>query len=325
VRHAASVTLFACFLTSGACLFPNLGGLSGDAGGDDAQTIDAAPSCADAGFTCAGGDCCQSPLVEGGTFLRSNESTAPATLSDFRLDRFKVTVGRFRAFVGAGGGRATNPPAIGAGAHPGIPSSGWDPSWNAFLPATDADLGVQLVQCANPTWTDQPALQESLPITCITWYLAFAFCAWDGGRLATEAEQNYAAAGGSEQRVYPWSFPADAAVIDPTYANYGCTDAGLMCIDAVGAHSPRGDGRWGQADLVGSMLEWQLDWGAPNTYSVPCTDCALLIDVADAGMRSDRPLGGFSYPANLQYTYLRNSDPPASLTAARGMRCARSP
>ncbi|WP_437529260.1 SUMF1/EgtB/PvdO family nonheme iron enzyme [Sorangium sp. So ce726] len=47
-----------------------------------------------------------------------------------------------------------------------------------------------------PTWTDAPAANEDKPIVCATWLELFASCAWYGGRLPTQAEMNYAAAGG---------------------------------------------------------------------------------------------------------------------------------
>jgi sulfatase modifying factor 1 len=107
----------------------------------------------------------------------------------------------------------------------------------------------------------------------------FAFCAWDGGYLPTEAD--YAASGGSEQRAYPWSSPADSVTIGPTYASYSCLGDGLAgctttdCIP-VGSH-PAGNGRWGQSDLGGNVHEWILDLADfPGTYPNPCVDCAEL-------------------------------------------------
>ena len=119
-------------------------GLPGD--GPPAMTVPA--SCA-AGLlqTCGAftnADCCRSPLVAGGDYFRSydvgadggslSDKSFPATVSSFRLDQYEITVGRFRAFVEGNMGTRSNPPAIGAGAHARIPGSGWQASWNQFLP-----------------------------------------------------------------------------------------------------------------------------------------------------------------------------------------------
>ncbi|WP_437596635.1 formylglycine-generating enzyme family protein [Sorangium sp. So ce590] len=251
--------------------------------------------------------CCASPRVPGGRYDRSNDEAYPAEVSDLRLDRYEVTVGRFRSFVEA---YPESRPAGGAGAHPTIPRSGWDDGWGSRLPATQAELREAL-KCKPGlhTWTDDTGDNEARPISCVSWFVAFAFCAWDGGRLPTEAEWNHASAGGGEQREYPWgnAFP------NATYAVYDAAGSAV-----VGSKSPRGDGRWGQADLAGNLWEWTLDFHGP--YLARCSDCAKV----EGG--STRVIRGGSWwqpEAEDISTPLRESWDPADLTDALGVRCAR--
>lgn len=188
--------------------------------------------------------CCDARAVPGGTFNRFGDPRYPALVSDFALDTFLLTAGRFRVFVDAMNGDIRgNAPAPGAGQHPRIPGSGWRPEWNQFLPSSRAEVDLMLgpeesdqgfMGCQMGTdidgygaltwWT--PALEarvkdrnsgradvlaentrEALdrkPINCIPWHVLFAFCIWDGGRLPTEAEFDFASSGGAEQRGFPW-------------------------------------------------------------------------------------------------------------------------
>jgi formylglycine-generating enzyme required for sulfatase activity len=294
----------------------------------DAAAIDAGPvppSCVGLGASCGAGDCCASLVVPGGTFDRANDPAGPATIAAFRLDRFEVTVGRFRRFVAAGGGTAALVPPAGLGAHPSLLGSGWQSSWNAELEPDAASLMARLQSGPGHTWTNAPGANEARPINHVVWLEAFAFCAWDGGRLPTEAELSFAAVGGSEQRVYPWSVPPSSSVIDSSYAAHDCLGDGLpACADAdlrpVGSYSPKGDGRWGHADLVGNVAEWALDqWNA--AWLLPCTDCARL----RADLYTFRISGGGDYrtdPSDL--TGAKRRDLSAFYRWDRqGLRCAR--
>jgi sulfatase modifying factor 1 len=287
--------------------------------------------------------CCSNLLVTGGTYYRSHDvatdnffpdTSNPATISDFYLDKYEVTVGRFRQFVNAGMGTQAKPPASGAGAHPNIANSGWDSSWNtALAPDTATLTGTSGLQCkaGYQTWTGAIG-NENLPINCVTWYEALAFCAWDGGFLPTEAEWNYAATGGSEQRAYPWSNPPGSLTIDCSYANYFIdSPAGTYCVNGTaGAVSnvgstPKGNGKWGQSDLAGNVREWVLDYDA--AYVNPCTDCADL--TLNSNNYREWRGGDFSAPARTTpasplRTAFRSSQYAAIRLAAVGIRCARA-
>jgi cysteine-rich repeat protein len=286
------------------------------------------PSCVGLAKTCgpaSNGDCCASNVVPGGTFNRGNNSSGAATVSDFRLDLYEVTVGRMRKFVAAygAGWRPTN----GSGKDPNnAADSGWTGgTWNSLLPADLSALTTSLA-CSSTyqTWATAvgTAVAESRPQNCLTWYVAHAFCIWDNGRLPTEAEWNYAAAGGLDQRLYPWSSVGPGA--NANLAAYGCyyngtgTCSAVTNIAAVGLINA-GNGKWGHADMAGNVMEWVRDL-YQNSYPTPCTDCALL-----TAPSSTPVVRGGSYQdsaTNITTTY-RDSDLPFRFPI--GVRCARDP
>lgn len=234
------------------------------------------PSCR-GGLLCGAVSCCDSKALPAGTFPMGRAVTGPeydacstwadpchpidqpehnAAVAAFRLDTYEVTVGRFRNFVS---GYPGNKPAAGAGAHPLIAGSGWKAEWDSQLPPSAIEL-VAALKCdsALATWTEAVGANENKPMNCIDWFSAFAFCAWDGGRLPTEAEWEYAAAGGDENRVSPWGNAPPTAMHAAVSCGPSCT---LADIPSVGS-KPVGAARWGHTDLADSVAEWTLDWSA---------------------------------------------------------------
>jgi formylglycine-generating enzyme required for sulfatase activity len=243
-----------------------------------------------------------------------------ATVSDFRLDTYESTVGRFRTFVEDSAGHQL---PDGSGKNPNSPNDeGWVSRWNSSLPSIDdrAKLDNDLNCNGQGTWTEDEGKNDSLPINCITQLEAFAFCIWDGGRLPTEAEWHYAAEGGSEQRGYPWSTPGTTGAIDPSYAVY----APSPFVATVGSTAPRGNGRWGQADLAGNVAEWLRDGSqtrfvAETYYPASCIDCI-------GGSKRGGQTGGGSFLSTARS--VRATTRADAVLSARlpglGVRCARA-
>jgi formylglycine-generating enzyme required for sulfatase activity len=340
----------------GECLCgpaPDAGGSGGSAGRDgstggttnadsaiaaDGGTfVPSSPSCG-RGLMCKGENCCTAINVPGGTFPqgRSEDSAAndylasgdadelpehPATVASFALDKYEVTVGRFRKYLYAYVSNTASAPASGAGAHPAIPDTGWQSAWNTYLPATATDLvaGMKLASMEDATWTDAEGANEDKAINGLSWVEAFAFCIWDGGRLPTEAEWEYAAAGGAENRMYPW---ADWTQ-DCTVANFWdgveyCGPGGVRAVAPVGSYSP-GNGRWGHADLAGNVGEWVFDWLANYTAS-PTTDYANTNNGTQRVYRG----GSFSGDTASLRAAARSSWFASLSNLATGARCART-
>jgi formylglycine-generating enzyme required for sulfatase activity len=326
------------------------------------------PSCAGSqgpGFSGCGADhdsCCRSLLVPGGTFYRSYdgvscpnanheyhpipflgcylEKNAPATISSFNLDRYLVTRARFRRFVDAVVAGWTPPAGSGRHTHlnggkgladlgaPGSFEAGWDPAWNADLPRTREDWNAQP---GGEQWSTPTGLDGDLAVGDVTWGEAYAFCIWDGGFLPSEAEWNYAAAGGDQQRVYPWSQPPTSTTIDCAHAAFSwsesCQADGPQ---PVGSRSPAGDGRWGHTDLEGSMDQWTLDW--LRDYVTPSIDgaqlqSALPSDIVGEAMRAQRGNEQHGWADSPPFLLVgRSADTQTGVYSSDyGVRCARSP
>lgn len=230
------------------------------------------------------------------------------TVSGFGLDKYEVTVARFRQFLLSYAG----PPLDGAGAHPLIPGSGWQPAWNVNVTnAASIQAGVKS-SLFNATWTDSVGPNEAKPINMVTWYEAFAFCAWDGGRLPTEAEWEYASAGGMENRLYPWG----AAPPSPSLAVFGSVS--FVSVAAVGS-TPGGNGLFHQSDLAGNVWEWVLDAYDPAAYNTGCNDCAYL----DGFARVFRG-GSWVQPGENLRATTRSRGVEVFRDPNVGLRCARS-
>lgn len=334
-------------ITGGGGL-PASGGVEG-AGCVPSVGVSYAPelqSCEKLAPICQGESCCTTISVPGGTFMMGRSLVPGAsdytevTMGDnqelpeheaevatYALDKYEVTVSRFRNFVSDYQDWHTvkKNPVAGGGAYRLIPGTGWGESWDpqpTDLPASTALLKKDLTCSASATWTDDVGDHETAPINCVDWYLAFAFCIWDGGRLATDAEWEYASAGGSNNRMRPWG----SAPSDESRANYA-TYAGNFGDPLLPVGSkPNGAGCYGQLDLAGSMYEWVFDWFSMDYYGTPaqptaCHNCANTTPNTNRVVRG----GGWRSRDNSHRAANRYWMEATHTDEEFGFRCARVP
>lgn len=97
-----------------------------------------------------------------------------------------------------------------------------------------------------------------------------------------------------------------------------CT-ADVVQIKPVGSLSPRGDGKWEQADLAGNLREWTLD--TFKDYDRVCNDCLFM-----GGDEDPRVVRGGSFRdgASSLLASAREAVDPRSRDAMTGARCARA-
>ena len=123
------------------------------------------------------------------------------------------------------------------------------------------------------TYSEAPGA-DTLPVNCVSWEAALAFCAFDGGRLPTLAELELVRrwwsvegldAPGEDGRLYPWGDEEPGARFGtPLPARFAGGASAMGAIDAD--EGPRIGCLYG---IAGGVTEWLAD-AAPGGLDDPC-------------------------------------------------------
>ncbi len=215
------------------------------------------------------------------------------TIGSFYLDRYEVTNSQFKKFLDK------------------------NPQWRQDRIAIRYHNGNYLKHWNSNNY---PKEKANHPVTNISWYSAVAYCQWEGKRLPTEAEWEYAARGTLVGKSFPWGDEP----VDKSRANY--VGSGIGATTRVGSYPANG---YGLFDMAGNVWEYLADEWEPYTSSAQINPVAggnLFLDSTFLSITSRRVIRGGSWggaPINLRVTY-RDSHPPEGAKEFVGFRCAKS-
>jgi formylglycine-generating enzyme required for sulfatase activity len=226
-----------------------------------------------------------------------NAGRKKVTVSSFYIDRFEITNEEYRDFLNdlSGDAREERLPD----------STAWDEAasranWKTYFYGSE---------------------RSDYPVVAVTWEDAKEFCEWDGKRLPTEAEWEYAARAGRVGGVYPW---AGFSPRDPQgryLANFnpgrqGQAADGYAFTAPVGSYPPN---RWGLHDVAGNVAEWVEDAYTPSYSALSGLD-----PVYEDPDENRRVVRGGSWASNAFQigVGVRDYQPKDQASARIGFRCA---
>jgi formylglycine-generating enzyme len=263
--------------------------------------------------------------LDGGTFLMGSEDPGgfpedgegpvrEVVVEPFRIAAYAVTNDEFGAFVEAARHRTT------------AERFGWSFVFAGLLPhdfpRTHAVAHApwwRKVEGADWRRPDGPgsSIDErgDHPVVHVSWTDARAYCRWAGLRLPTEAEWEYAARGGLEQKRYSWGDELTPAgehrcnIWQGSFPEHNTCEDGHYGTAPVDSFEPNG---FGLFNTSGNAWEWCADW---------------FDDPAGPGSGRGKVIRGGSYLCHESYcnryrVAARSRNTPDSSTGHMGFRVA---
>ncbi|RZU41023.1 formylglycine-generating enzyme family protein [Edaphobacter modestus] len=277
--------------------------------------------------------------LPGGTFLMGTDyadsfpddgegPVREVTVAPFLIDKYPVTNQLFEQFVRSTGYRTE------------AETFGWSFVFWSHIPKANFASLVEDTVAAAPWWCKVPGAswntpegpgshlsgRENYPVVHVSWNDALAFCQWSGQRLPTEAEWEYAARGGLQQKLYPWGdkLRPDGKhrcnIWQGEFPDRDTGDDGYAGTCPVDAFPPNGFGIY---SITGNAWEWCADWFDTHYHRT-----AGRNNPTGPSTGTSRVMKGGSFLCHKSYcnryrVAARSSNTPDSSTANIGFRCCR--
>jgi formylglycine-generating enzyme len=278
--------------------------------------------------------------LHGGTFLMGTNypygfpadgegPVRPVSLSPFSIDKYLVTNAEFAVFVEETGYVSESE------------CYGWSFVFWSHIPAARFSELVRDTVAAAPWWCQVPGAswrspegpgsdirdRSRHPVVHVSWNDAFAYAAWAGQSLPTEAQWEYAARGGLEQNLYPWGdelTPGGRHLCNIWQGEFPRSDTaedGYAGTCPVDAFPPNGFGLY---SMTGNVWEWCADWFT-SFFSADLTQ-----DPTGPEKGHARVMKGGSFLCHASYcnryrVAARTSNTPDSAASNVGFRCVTPP